>query len=142
MTTTPYMRLDIVSAEKEIFSGSVEAAFITADMGEIGIYPGHTQLLTPLKPGNIRAILENKTEEIFFIKGGMLEVQPFCITVLSDTVMRAQDIDEEAALEAKRMAERQLAEKSIDIDFASAAAELAAAIAQVRAVRELRKRIK
>src|SRR5690349_18284798 len=128
-TTT--MRLDIVSAEKEIFSEVVEAAFITADMGELGIYPGHTQLLTTLKPGNVRALMPDKSEEVFFINGGMLEVQPFIITVLADTAIRARDLDEQAALEAKAQAERKLADKGAEIDFASAAGELAAAIAQI-----------
>jgi F-type H+-transporting ATPase subunit epsilon len=139
---TATMRLDIVSAEKEIFSEVVEAAFITADMGELGIYPGHTQLLTTLKPGNIRAVMPDKSEEVFFINGGMLEVQPFIITVLSDTVLRARDIDESAALEAKARAERKLSEKGEEIDFASAASELAEAIAQIRAVQKIRKRAK
>ena len=140
MTNT--MRLDIVSAEREIFSEVVEAAFITADMGELGIYPGHTQLLTTLKPGNVRALMPDKSEEVFFINGGMLEVQPFIVTVLANTVMRARDIDEQAAMEAKARAERKLAEKSAEIDFASAASELAAAIAQIRAVQQIRKRSK
>jgi len=142
MTNTTTMRLDIVSAEKEIFSAVVEAAFITADMGELGIYPGHTQLLTTLKPGNVRALLPDKTEEVFFINGGMLEVQPFIITVLADTAIRAREIDEQAALEAKVRAEKKLAEKNAEIDFASAAGELAAAIAQIRAVQQIRKRSK
>lgn len=142
MSITPTMRLDIVSAEKEIFSQAVEAAFITAYMGELGIYPGHAQLLSTLKPGNIRAVLPDKSEEVFFINGGMLEVQPFIVTVLSDTVIRAHDIDEAAALEAKVSAERKLAEKSTEIDFAAAAAELAEAIAQIRAIQHIRKRTK
>lgn len=140
MTNT--MRLDIVSAEREIFSEVVEAAFITADMGELGIYPGHTQLLTTLKPGNVRALMPDKTEEVFFINGGMLEVQPFIVTVLADTAIRARDIDEQAALEVKAAAERKLSEKSAEIDFAAAAGELAEAIAQIRAVQQIRKRSK
>jgi len=142
MTITPTMRLDIVSAEREIFSEAVEAAIITADMGELGIYPGHTQLLTTLKPGNIRALMPDKSEEVFFVNGGMLEVQPFVVTVLSDTVMRAHDIDEQAAMEAKAQAEKKLLEKKAEIDFAEAASELAAAIAQLRAIQQLRKRAK
>jgi F-type H+-transporting ATPase subunit epsilon len=140
--TTTTMRLDIVSAEKAIFSEIVAAAFITADMGELGIYPGHTQLLTTLRPGNVRAIMPDKSEEVFYINGGMLEVQPFVITVLADTAMRARDLDEQAAQAAKTNAERKLAEKSAEIDFASAAGELAAAIAQLRAIQYLRKRTK
>lgn len=141
-TKTTTMRLDIVSAEKEIFSEAIEAAIITAESGELGIYPGHTQLLTTLKPGNIRAIMPDKSEEVFFVNGGMLEVQPFVITVLSDTVIRARDIDEAAAMAAKERAERMLAEKSAEVDFASAAGELAEAIAQIRAVQQIRKRSK
>jgi F-type H+-transporting ATPase subunit epsilon len=139
-TTT--MRLDIVSAEREIFSQVIEAAFITADMGELGIYPGHTQLLTTLKPGNVRAIMPDKSEEVFFINGGMLEVQPFIITVLADTAIRARDLDEQAAIEAKALAEKKLSEKGAETDFAAAAGELAAAIAQIRAIQQIRKRSK
>jgi F-type H+-transporting ATPase subunit epsilon len=142
MNATPTLRLDIVSAEREIFSEIVEAVFITADLGELGIYPGHTQLLSTLKPGNIRALMADKSEEIFFVKGGMLEVQPFVVTVLSDTALRAREIDEAQALQAKERAERKLTEKGTALDFASASAELAAAIAQIRAVEQLRKRAK
>lgn len=142
MTITATMRLDIVSAEKSFFSEVVEAAFITGDMGELGIYPGHTQLLTTLKPGNVRALMPDKSEEVFFINGGMLEVQPFIITVLADTVLRAADIDEASALEAKLEAEKQLSQKSKEIDFGVAAGQLAEAIAQLRAVQQLRKKKK
>ncbi len=142
MSKTTAMRLDIVSAEREIFSEMVEAAFITADMGELGIYPGHTQLLTTLKPGNVRAILADRSEEVFFINGGMLEVQPFIVTVLADTAIRARDIDEKAAMEAKAQAERKLSDKGAEIDFAAAASELAEASALIRAIQQLRKRSK
>lgn len=142
MNKATTMRLDIVSAEREIFSDQVEAAFITADLGELGIYPGHTQLLTTLKPGNVRALLPNKSEEVFFINGGMLEVQPFVVTVIADTAIRARDIDEKAAIEAKALAERKLSDKSAEIDFAAAAGELAEASALIRAIQELRKRTK
>lgn len=140
--STATMRLDIVSAEREIFSEVVEATFITADMGELGIYPGHTQLLTTLKPGNVRALMPDKTEEVFYINGGMLEVQPFIVTVLADTAVRASELDEQAALEAKAQAERKLADKHSEIDFASATGELSEAIAQIRAIQQLRKRPK
>lgn len=142
MSKATTMRLEIVSAEKEIFSDLVEAAFITADMGELGIYPGHTQLLTTLKPGNVRALLPNKSEEIFFINGGMLEVQPFAVTVLADTAIRAHDIDEQAAIAARDLAARKLSDKGAEIDFAAAAGELAEATALIRAIQELRKRSK
>jgi F-type H+-transporting ATPase subunit epsilon len=140
MTTT--MRLEIVSAEEAIFSGEVEMIFATGEMGELGIAPGHAPLITSLKPGNIRTILPNKEEEIFYVKGGMLEVQPYVVTVLADTVVRAHDIDEASALLAKEHAEKMLSEKISEIDFAKASAELAEAIAQIRAVQKLKKRLK
>lgn len=138
---TATLRLDIVSAEKEIFSGEVAMVFATGDLGELGIAPGHTPLVTSLKPGNIRALLANEEEEIFYVKGGMLEVQPFIVTVLADTVVRARDIDEAAALEAKAKAEQVLSEKGTEVDFARASSELAEAIAQIRAVQKLKKQL-
>lgn len=140
--TSVTLRLDIVSAEREIFSGQVEQVFATGEMGELGIVPGHTPLLTPLKPGNIRAVLPNKEEEIFYVRGGMLEVQPFIVTVLADTVVRAADIDEAAAIEAKERAEKILAEKTSEVDLARASSELAEAVAQVQAARKLKKRLR
>ena len=95
------LRLDIVSAEKQIFSGEVEMIFVTGEMGELGIAPGHSQLLTNLKPGFVRVILPNKNEEVFYISGGMIEIQPYIASVLADTAMRADDIDEAAAVAAK-----------------------------------------
>ncbi len=139
---TPTLRLDIVSAEEAIFSGEAEMVFVTGQMGELGIAPGHAPLFTSLKPGNIRAILPGQAEEIFYMKGGMLEVQPFIVTVLADTVVRAHDIDEASALEAKTRAEQILSEKKSGIDFAKATAELSEAIAQIRAVQRLKKRLK
>lgn len=137
MTAT--LRLDIVSAEKAIFSGEVEMVFATGTLGELGIAPGHAPLLTSLKPGNIRALLPNKAEEIFFVSGGMLEVQPFIVTVLADTALRAADIDEAAAIAAKEKAEHDLANKSADIDFAKAQAELAEALARIRTLKALKR---
>jgi F-type H+-transporting ATPase subunit epsilon len=139
---TPVLRLDIVSAEKEIFSGEVEAVSVTGILGELGIYPGHAPLLTALKPGNIKATLTDKREEIFYVSGGMLEVQPFIVTVLADTAARATDIDEAAAIEAKEAAERTLANQNSQLDFAKATAELAEAIAQIRAIQKMRERLK
>lgn len=138
---TATLRLDIVSAEKAIFSGEVAMVFATGDMGELGIAPGHTPLITSLKAGNIRAILANEEEEVFYVKGGMLEVQPFIVTVLADTIVRAKDIDEAAALEAKAKAEQVLSEKGTEVDFAKASSELAEAIAQIRAVQKLKKQL-
>lgn len=140
MTTTATLRLDIVSAEKEIFSGEVEMVFVTGELGELGIAPGHSQLLTRLKPGEVRAILSNKQEEIFYISGGMLEVQPYIVTVLADTAMRAENIDEAAALAAKEHAEKILAGKVSAMDIGKATAELAEITAQIRAVQRLKKR--
>src|SRR5476649_490558 len=121
--TSSTMRLDIVSAEKAIFSGEVEMVFATGLLGELGIAPGHAPLLTALKPGNIKALLPNKEEEVFYVSSGMLEVQPFVVTVLADTALRADDIDEAAALAAKEKAEQAIANKSDEMDYAKATAE-------------------
>jgi F-type H+-transporting ATPase subunit epsilon len=137
MTAT--MRLDIVSAERAIFSGDVEMVFASGALGELGIAPGHAPLLTSLKPGNIRALLSNNAEEVFFVSSGMLEVQPFIVTVLADTALRAGDIDEAAALAAKEKAEHDIANKTSNIDFARATAELAEALARLRAIKALRR---
>jgi len=139
---TANMRLEIVSAEQAIFSGEVEMIFATGEGGELGIAPGHAPLITSLKPGNIRAMLSNKEEEVFYVNGGMLEVQPYVVTVLADTVVRAYDIDEAAAILAKEYAEKILSEKVSEVDFAKASAELAEAIAQIQAVQKLKKRLK
>lgn len=136
------MRLDIVSAEQEIFSGDVEMLFVTGELGEMGIAPGHSQLLTTLKPGPVRVIFKDKIEEVFYISGGMLEVQPYTVSILADTAMRASDIDEAQALEAKAQAEKALAGKVSAIDLARATAELAEITAQIRAVQRLKKQAK
>jgi F-type H+-transporting ATPase subunit epsilon len=140
--TADTLRLDIVSAEKQIFSGEVEMVFVTGEMGELGVAPGHSQLLTTLRPGYVRTILPNKEEEVFYISGGMLEVQPYIVSVLADTAMRADDIDEAAALAAKEQAEKSLAGKMSAIDIARATVELAEAVAQIRAIQHLKKRAK
>jgi len=134
------LRLDIVSAEKQIFAGEAEMVFITGELGELGIAPGHSQLLTTLRPGYVRALLPGKQEEIFYISGGILEVQPYITSVLADTAIRADDIDEAAAVAAKEQAEKALAGKVAAIDVARATAELAEIAAQVRAVQQLKKR--
>ncbi len=134
------MHVDIVSLESKIFSGRAEALFVTGKMGELGIYPGHTQLLSSLKPGQIRVQIDKNKEEIFFVKGGMLEVQPTIITILADTVVRAEDLDEAAAKEAKEKAEKTLAGKKSDFEYSRATAELAEAMAQLRAIQKLRKK--
>jgi F-type H+-transporting ATPase subunit epsilon len=132
------IHVDIVSAEKEIYSGLVDAVFARASMGEIGIYPRHTPLLTSLLPGEVR-VKVNGVEEQFYVSGGILEVQPHVVTILADTAMRAADVDEAAALEAKAAAERSLAEKDTEIDYADAQAQLAEAMAQLRSIERMRK---
>jgi F-type H+-transporting ATPase subunit epsilon len=132
------LHVDIVSAEEEIFSGTVTAVFAPAEMGEVGIYPRHTQLLTRLKPGEVRVETQEGEELSFYVSGGVLEVQPHVVTVLSDTAIRAKDLDEAAALEAKERAERMLTDKRSDFEYAKAQAELAEAVAQLRAIQKLR----
>jgi F-type H+-transporting ATPase subunit epsilon len=135
------MQLDIVSAEKSIFSGTVEFISARAAHGEIGILPRHAPLLVQLQAGEVRVKLPGGNEEFYYVSGGMLEVQPSIVTVLADTAARAKDLDEAAALEAKARAERALADRSADLDYAKAQAELAAAIAQLRAIQNLRKNL-
>ena len=132
------IHVDIVSAEKEIYSGPVDAVFARASMGEIGIYPRHTPLLTSLKPGEVRVLVDGK-EEQFYVSGGMLEVQPHMVTILADTAMRADDVDEAAALEAKAAAERSLAETGTKVDYAEAQSQLTQAVAQLRSIERMRK---
>ena len=140
--TTATLRFDIVSGEEAIFSREAAMVFVTGEMGELGIAPGHAPLLTSVKAGSIRVLLPDQSEEIFYVRGGLLEVQSFIVTVLADTVVRAHDIDEAAALEAKARAEQILSEKTTEIDFARATAELSEAIAQIRAVQRLKKGLK
>jgi F-type H+-transporting ATPase subunit epsilon len=132
------LHVDIVSAEAEIFSGTVTMVFAPAEMGEVGIAPRHAPLLTRLKPGEIRIQQADGSEQSFFVSGGMLEVQPHVVTVLADTAIRAHDLDEAAAVEARERAERMLADRHADIDYAKAQAELAQSIAQLRAIQKLR----
>jgi F-type H+-transporting ATPase subunit epsilon len=134
------VHVDIVSAEAEIYSGQAEMVIAPAVMGEVGIVPGHTPLLTRLKPGVIRLKLSNGTEEVFYVSGGLLEVQPRMVTILSDTAAHAHDINEEAALEAKRHAEQVLREHGGKEDYAKVLAEYAKAAAELRAIERLRKR--
>ena len=132
------MHVDIVSAEAEIFSGTATMVFAPAEMGELGIAPRHTQLLTRLKPGEVRVQDDKGEEQSFYVSGGILEVQPHVVTVLSDTAVRAKDLDEAAALKAKEQAEKAMADNQSDIDYAKAQAELAEAMAQLRAIQHLR----
>ena len=134
------MHLDIVSAEEEIFSGNVKNIIAAAMMGEVGIYPKHTPMITPLKPGEVKIITEEDEEQLFFISGGVIEVQPDIVTVLADTAIRGQDLDEARAAEAKKRAEEALANKSDNIDAAKALAELAQAAAQLKMIESMRKK--
>lgn len=132
------IHVDIVSAEASIYSGLAEMVYAPGELGELGIAPRHAPLVTRLKPGEVR--LDTGSEELdFFISGGILEVQPHVVTVLADTAVRADDLDEAKALEAKKQAEEALANKSSNIDFAKAQAELAEAAAQLQAISRLRK---
>lgn len=133
------MHLNIVSAEEEIFSGTVESVFVPLLSGEVGIYPRHTPLIGEIKPGEIVVRSdEGENEQHFFVSGGILEVQPHVVTVLSDTAIRAKDLDESVALEAKRQAEEAMAGQKTDMEFALAQAELAEAAAQLNMIRKLR----
>jgi len=134
------LHVDIVSAEAEIFSGTATMVFAPAEMGEVGIAPRHAPLVSRLKPGEVRVQTQEGEELSFFVSGGLLEVQPHIITILSDTAIRADDLDEAKALEAKERAEKMLAEKTADIDYAKAQAELAQSMAQLAAIRNLRKK--
>jgi len=134
------IRLEIVSAESEMFSGDCDMVFAPAVMGEVGIAPRHTPLITALRPGEVRARLPGGEEESFYVSGGMLEIQPHVVTVLSDTALRAHDVDEAAAREAKERAERMLTDRQADIDEAAARPELAQAAAQLQAIQRLRKK--
>lgn len=139
-THTKVMKLDIVSAERSLFSGTVQRLSVTGTMGELGIHPGHTPLLTSLKPGQIYAILEDGSEDVFYMSGGMLEVQPGIVTVLADVAQRAADLDEAAAKAAKERAEQLIGSKQASVDYAEAMIELANAIAQLRAIQHIRDR--
>ncbi len=134
------MHCDIVSAENEIFSGRVTMLVATGSLGELGIMPGHAPLLTGIRPGPVRLQLDNGEEEVFFASGGFLEVQPGIVTVLADTALRADDIDEAAATQAQEHAERALSEQAADFDYSLATSQLANAVAQQRTLEELRKR--
>jgi F-type H+-transporting ATPase subunit epsilon len=133
------LQLDVVSAEDSIFSGLVKYIQVTGSEGELGVNPGHAPLLTALKPGMVHIVKQSGEEETIYIAGGVLEVQPSHITVLADTAVRAEDLDEQAALEAKRRAEEHIANPSADFNYAEAAIELAEAIAQLRLIQKLRK---
>ena len=135
------IRVDVVSAEEQIFSGEAEFVVLPGVMGELGIYPRHTPLFTEIRPGAVRMKLPNQErEELVFVQGGYLEVQPRHITVLADTAIRAKDLDEAAAIEAKKAAEEAMQNKTSKEEVAQAEAELATALAQLEAIRKLRHR--
>lgn len=134
--------VDIVSAEAQIFSGVAEMVLAKAALGEVGILPGHTPMLTSLIPGQVHVKIPGGTEELFYVSGGLLEVQPHTVTVLADTATRAADLDEAAALAAKEAAERAMHDKKSDFDYSKATAELAQAVAQLRTIQILRKKYK
>ena len=135
------IHVDVVSAEESIYSGEAEFVVLPGVAGELGIYPKHTPLLTQIKPGAVRIKVPNETEEtLVFVQGGFLEVQPNVVTVLADTAIRAHDLDEAKALEAKSKAEDAMRSKLSAEEIAKAQAELAAAAAQLQAISRLRKR--
>ena len=136
------MHLDVVSAEKELFSGTISAVFAPAIMGDVGIYPRHTPLVTGLRPGELKIEIEGQDDQFLYVSGGILEVQPHVVTILSDTAIRAEDLDEAKALEAKQRAEETLKDQHGDFDAAAAQAELARAAEQLRMIERMRKRRK
>ena len=135
---TSSIHCSIVSAEQEIFAGTVQRVVATGTPGEIGVYPGHTPLLTGIQPGPVKLVLEDGSEEMFFASGGFLEIQPTSITLLTDTAVRADDIDEAAAQDAERKAQQELSDQRADVDFARVAADMKEQAALLRTVRKFR----
>ena len=133
------MHCDIVSAEKSIFSGLVEMVVAAGCLGDLGISPGHAPLLTALIPGPVKLILQNGEEEVFYVSGGFLEVQRGVVTLLSDTALRADDLDEAAAQQAVEDAEKAIANQGAEFDYSTAAAQLAEAAAQLRTLRKIKR---
>ena len=139
---TKTVRCDVVSAHGEVFSGDVAMVFATGVSGELGITPRHAPLITQLKPGPVRVQDANGEEQFFFVGGGIIEVQPHVITILADTAMRGDDLDEAAAQAAKAEAERELADRTGEMEVAEAQAKLLEAVAQLQAMERLRKNLK
>lgn len=135
------IRCEIVSAEEELYSGEVEMLIAAGSLGDLGIAPGHAPLMTVLSPGPLRLILGNGKQDLFYVSGGMLEVQPDLITILADVGVRAGDMDESKAIEARKEAERLLSEKSANINYSEATAMLAEAAAQLRTIQQIRKHL-
>ncbi len=134
------IRVDVVSAEESIFSGDAKFVALPGEAGELGIYPRHTPLITRIKPGAVRIVKADDTEEFVFVAGGLLEVQPNSVTVLSDTAIRGKDLDEAKAIAAKAAAEEALKNAKGDIDIAMAQSELAVMAAQIAALRKYRQK--
>jgi len=132
---------DIVSAENQIFSGLVEMVIAHGAMGDLGVAPGHAPLLTQLNPGPVRVIKQNGEEEVYYVSGGMLEVQPNIVTVLADTALRADDVNEAAAQQAMEDARKALHNQQGEIDYSTAAAQLAEAVAQLRTIQQLKRKL-
>lgn len=131
------IQVDVVSAHEGVYSGQAEFVALPGEQGELGILPGHTPLITKIRPGAVR-IKTGETEELIFVAGGILEVQPRAVTVLADTAIRGKDLDEARAEEARRHAQEMLAQKASNLDYARAQAELLEAMAQLSAIRKLR----
>jgi F-type H+-transporting ATPase subunit epsilon len=136
----PTMQCEIVSAEEQIFSGAIETVIASGLLGDLGVSHGHAPLLTGLKPGPVRVITE-EDEAIYYVSGGFLEVQPDVITILADTAIRADDLDEAAALEAQKVAEQAVSNQNSELDYTRAAADLAAAVAQLRTIQQIRSKL-
>jgi F-type H+-transporting ATPase subunit epsilon len=135
---TDTIKLEIVSAEEEIFSQEVEMIYAPAEMGEVGISPKHTPLITKLKPGDVRAQINKDEMKTFYVSGGILEIQPNEVTILSDTALREDDLDEERALEAEKLAQEAMKNSSNEVDASKAKSELLQAAAQLRLIKKLR----
>ena len=133
------MHCDIVSAEKSIFSGRVQMVIASGSLGDLGIAPGHAPLLTAIIPGPVKLIMDSGEEEVFYVSGGFLEIQRNVVTLLSDTAIRADDVDEAAAVKAVEDAEKAIANQGAEFDYSAAAAQLAEAAAQLRALRQIKK---
>ena len=136
------IKLEIVSAEEELFSEEVEMVYAPAEMGEVGISPKHTLLITKLKPGDVRAQINKDEMKTFYVSGGILEIQPNEVTILSDTALREDDLDEERALEAERLAQEAMKNSANEVDATKAKSELLQAAAQLRLIKKLRSNTK